>query len=112
MSRPSLPNLLLLALLVLLLFGNCARNVYRLLGPGTTPAQVAQLKQLDTDASSEYQAPVARLVGAPGPTPRQVLDSAEVARRRLLTPEQYHRYRYTLRAGPLRYPPRPPKRFR
>ena len=113
MPHPSLPNLLLLSLLVLLLFGNCARNVYRLLGPGTTPTQVAQLKQLDADALLEFQAAPAPPVGASGPTlrQRQVLDSADAARRRLLTPEQYRRYRYTLRSG-IRYPLHPPKSFR
>ncbi|MBD2724395.1 hypothetical protein [Hymenobacter armeniacus] len=112
MKRPPLPYLLLLPLLAVLLFGNCAQNVYRVLGPGTTPAQVAQLKQINEQTSSAYQAAFDRPSGQPGPTPRQVLDSADAARHRLLTPGQYRRYRYTLRANPLRYPSRPPKGFR
>ena len=53
MRRPPLPYLLLLPLLAVLLFGNCSRNVYRLLGPGTTPTQVARLKELNLKASFE-----------------------------------------------------------
>lgn len=49
-----MPHLLLLPLLGVLLIGNCGKNVYRLLGPSTTPAQVARLKQLNSDASAAY----------------------------------------------------------
>ena len=104
------PQLLLLALVAMLLFGNCARNVYRLLGPGTTPAQVGQLKQLDTAASAAYRAASERPDSVAGPTPSQVFDSADAARRRLLTPEQYRRYN-TRSVLPLRYPRRPPAGF-
>ena len=110
MKRPSRPYLLLLPLLAVLLFGNCARNAYRLLGPGTTPAQVAHLQRLNNNATVEYQAAVARPAGWPGPTPQQVLDSADAARHRLLTPEQYQRQKHQIL--PLRYPLHPPRRYR
>jgi len=106
-----LPKGLLLALVVLLLFGNCTKNVYYLLGPGTTPQQVARLQQLQQRADSLYHLPLQKLPPVPGhPTARQLLDSIDAARRRLLTPAQYTRYHYTILRP--RFPRRPPKGYR
>lgn len=111
MKRPP-PYLLLLPLLAVLLFGNCSQNVYRVLGPGTTPAQVAQLKHLNSKTSTDYQAALIRPDSVPGPTPQQIIDSARAAQQRLLSPEQYRRYRYHRSALPLRYPKRAPRGLR
>ncbi|MBF9141820.1 hypothetical protein [Hymenobacter properus] len=112
MKRPPLPALLLLPLLAVLLFGNCSQNVYRVLGPGTTPAQVAQLKELDHNAETAYQATFTGPNSLPGPTARQILDSATAARQRLLSPEQYRRYKGRNFWRTLRYPKRPPRGYR
>ncbi|MGI4870515.1 MAG: hypothetical protein ACRYFX_04975 [Janthinobacterium lividum] len=98
------PTHLLLALVALLVFGNCSKNIYRVLGPGTTSAQVTRLKRLNDS-----------IYALPGPFTRQIYDSATAARRRLLTPAQYQRYRNYTRLGkllPLRYPPSPPRGYR
>ncbi|UOQ98949.1 hypothetical protein MUN81_05515 [Hymenobacter sp. 5317J-9] len=111
MKRPPLPYMLLLPLLAVLLFGNCAQNVYRVLGPGTTPAQVARLKQINEETSAAYRAAFDRPTGQPGPTPEQVIDSGRAAQQRLLTPEQYRRYKTRYSPLPLRYPRRPPRHY-
>jgi hypothetical protein len=111
MKRPPLPLLLLLPLLAVLLFGNCSQNVYRVLGPGTTPAQVAQLQELDRNAVAAYRAALVRPDSVPGPTTEQVLDSAVAARQRLLTPEQYRRYKGRNFFRTLRYPSQPPRHY-
>ena len=111
-KRPPLPYLLLLPLLAVLLFGNCSQNVYRVLGPGTTPAQVARLKQLNSRTAADYEAALARPDSVPGPTPKQITDSARAAQQRILTPEQYRRYRYERSVLPLRYPKHPPRGHR
>ena len=43
----SAARLALLGLAALLVFGNCSQNVYRVLGSGTTVAQVTRLRRLD-----------------------------------------------------------------
>lgn len=111
MKRPPLPFFLLLPLLAVLLFGNCSQNVYRVLGPGTTPAQVARLAELDSSAAAAYQATFTR-PDSMGPTARQILDSATAARQRLLSPEQYRRYRGRNFFRTLRYPSQPPRGYR
>lgn len=103
-------RLALLGLAALLVFGNCSQNVYWALGPGVTVEQATQLRQLDRTFRQAYRAAVRRPAGTPGPTGRQLADSAEAQRRRILTPAQYQRYRYQVL--PLRYPRRPPRGYR
>ncbi|OGX90827.1 hypothetical protein [Hymenobacter coccineus] len=110
-KRPPQPYLLLLPLLVVLLFGNCGRNVYDAVGPGATPAQITQLKKLSQETNAAYNAALKRPVGQPGPTPAQVIDSAKAARRRLLTPAQNQHYDRSQSPLPFRYPRRPPKGY-
>ena len=112
MKRPPLPFLLLLPLLAVLLFGNCSQNVYRVLGAGTTPAQVARLRQLNTETYAAYHTASERPAGAAGPTSAQVVDSSQAAQQRLLSSEQYRRYKTRQLILPLRYPKRPPRRYR
>ncbi|QKG58020.1 hypothetical protein GKZ68_16175 [Hymenobacter sp. BRD128] len=114
LGTPAATRLALLGLVALLVFGNCAQNVYRVLGPGTTPQQVAQLKRLNDSVSAQYQAAYRRPAGAAGPTSQQIQDSAQAARRRLLSPTQFRRLQLARRPGmmPLRYPPRPPRGYR
>jgi hypothetical protein len=106
--------LVLLGLAALLVFGNCSQNVYRVLGPGTTAQQVRQLKLLNDSVQVHYRAARLRPATAVGPTPEQIIDSAETARRRLLTPAQYERLTKSARQSilPLRYPRRPPRDYR
>jgi hypothetical protein len=106
--------LVLLGLAALLVFGNCSQNVYQVLGPGTTARQVSQLKQLNDSVYAEYRAAQLRPATAVGPTPEQIFDSAETARRRLLRPAQYERLTKATRQSilPLRYPRRLPKGYR
>jgi hypothetical protein len=105
-------QLLLLGLVALLLFGNCSQNVYRVLGPGTTAQQVRRLKRLDDSLVTAYQAAYRRPPNVPGPTPQQLADSANAARRRLLSPAQYQRYSAKRTVLPFRYPRRPPRDMR
>jgi hypothetical protein len=111
MAHRTLPSPQLFFLVALWVFGSCTPNVYRVLGPGTTRAQVARLKQVDTKAAADYTAALQRRGNEPGPTPQQVLDSAVAARQHLLTPEQHQRYRdYFYHSPlPLRYPKRAPR---
>lgn len=106
----SAARLALLGLAALLVFGNCSQNVYRVLGPGTTVAQVNRLRRLDDSVHTEFLA----LHGLPSSegnhTATRLADSAEAQRRRILTPAQYNRYRYQIL--PLRYPRRPPRGYR
>lgn len=106
--RPA--HVLLLGLVALLLFGNCSQNVYRVLGPGTTPQQVSQLRELERTTRQAYREADKRPAGAPGPTGRQLADSAQAQRTRLLTPAQNSRYRQHV--FPLRYPRHPPRGYR
>jgi len=103
-------QLLLLGLVALLLFGNCSQNVYRVLGPGTTPQQVSQLRALERTTRQAYREADQRPAGTPGPTGRQLADSAQAQRRRILTPAQNSRYQQHI--FPLRYPRRPPAGYR
>lgn len=108
-------QLALVGLVVLLVFGNCTQNVYRVLGPGTTTRQVAQLKRLNDSVSAQYEAAYRRPPGAPAPPIRQLYDdSAQAARRRLLSPAQFERLTKASRQSvlPLRYPRQPPRRYR
>lgn len=114
LTTHSTARLALVGLAALLVFGNCAQNVYRVLGPGTTAQQVAQLKRLDDSVRIQYEAAYRRPPGAPGPTTQQVHDSAQAARRRLLSPAQFRRLSGPPRQLllPLRYPRRPPRGYR
>lgn len=105
-------QLLLLGLVTLLLFGNCSQNVYRVLGPGTTAQQVRRLKQLNDSLVTAHQAAYRRPANVPGPTPQQLADSADAARRRLLSPAQYQRYSAKRTILLYRYPRRPPRAMR
>jgi hypothetical protein len=92
----------------LLLFSNCSKNIYYLLGPGTTPQQAASLQHFQQRADS---IPTRALPPVPGqPTARQRYDSIDDARRRLLRPAQYTRYQQSILLP--RYPRRPPKGHR
>jgi len=110
LPNTSAARLALLGLAALLVFGNCSKNVYRVLGPGTTAQQVAQLKRLNDSVYARYREADRQPAGAASPTTQQIFDSANVQRRRILTPAQYNRYRYQLL--PLRYPKRPPRGYR
>lgn len=103
-------RLTLVGLAALLVFGNCSQNAYRVLGPGTTREQVNQLRQVDRAARQAYQEAVRRPAGTPGPTGRQLADSADAQQRRILTPAQYRRLKQHI--FPLRYPRRPPPGYR
>ena len=106
----SAARLALLGLAALLVFGNCGRNVYRVLGPGTTAGQVSRLRRLNDSLRTEYQALHGLPVGEANRASARLTDSANAQRQRILTPAQYGRYRYQILL--LRYPKRPPRGYR
>jgi hypothetical protein len=106
----SAARLALLGLAALLVFGNCSQNVYRVLGPGTTVAQVTRLRRLDDSVQAEFQALRGLPAGETNYATTRLADSAAARRRRILTPAQYGRYKYQIL--PLRYPRRPPRGYR
>lgn len=106
----STARLALLGLAALLVFGNCAQNVYRVLGPGTTVEQVNRLRHFDDSVQARYQTLRGLPAGEMNRAAARIHDSAEVQRRRILTPAQDSRYRYHVL--PLRYPRRPPRGYR
>lgn len=110
LANGSPARLALTGLAALLVFGNCSQNVYRVLGPGVTVEQVNQLRQVDRAVGQAYREANRRPAGTPGPTGRQLADSAEAQRRRVLTPAQYRRLGQHI--FPLRYPRRPPLGYR
>ena len=106
----STARLALLGLAALLVFGNCGRNAYRVLGPDITTQQVNRLRRLNDSVHTEFLA----LHGLPAIEANRagarISDSATAQRRRILTPAQYSRYRYQVLQ--LRYPRRPPRGYR
>jgi len=106
----STARLALLGLAALLVFGNCSQSVYRVLGPGTTVAQVNRLRRFNDSVHTEFRALRGLPAGEANRATTRLADSANAQRQRLLTPAQYSRYKYQIL--PLRYPRRPPRGYR
>jgi hypothetical protein len=106
----STARLALLGLAALMVFGNCSHNVYRVLGPGTTVAQVTRLRHFDDSVHTAYQALRGLPASEASRAATRLADSATAQRQRILTPAQYRRYKYQILR--MRYPKRPPRGYR